>query len=351
MATVIEMMQQQTEFIACLRDQLQRHPAMDSRDVCKLCYQAACGAEHLLTDHAAAWARLQQEWAETPVRDEPLYEPLSATYCRVNLGAWKGQGLPVEWLFRIFTGGTPCGAPNVGLYLDWAEPVLKSCGFSMDQWRDFRAQYESDGMPALHHSEAYRAAEQPAYRLAERRYMVLLPILQQLATMATAVIAIDGQAGAGKSTLAQLLAQVLGAGVVYMDDFFLPPFLRTAERLAEPGGNVHYERFVEQVLPYLKKPAVFSYDRFDCSVMQYNGVRQVADAPYRIVEGSYSHHPHFEDYMNLRVFVSVDAAEQMRRIRIRNGADMAERFRKEWIPMEEQYFAAYAVRNRADIIL
>ena len=32
-----------------------------------------------------------------------------------------------------------------------------------------------------------------------------------------------------------------------MDDYFLQPYQRTEERLAEPGGNVDYERFKEEI--------------------------------------------------------------------------------------------------------
>ena len=53
------------------------------------------------------------------------------------------------------------------------------------------------------------------------------------------VIALDGRAAAGKSTLAAALAETLQAAVSHMDDFFLPLALRTPQRLAQPGGNIH----------------------------------------------------------------------------------------------------------------
>ena len=45
------------------------------------------------------------------------------------------------------------------------------------------------------------------------------------------LIAIDGRCGAGKTTLPQRLQQELGGRVFHMDDFFLRPVQRTAERL------------------------------------------------------------------------------------------------------------------------
>ena len=165
------------------------------------------------------------------------------------------------------------------------------------------------------------------------------------------IIAIDGMSGSGKSTLARIIAGRYNSNIFHMDDFFLPPELRSEERLADPGGNVHYERFCEDVLPYLKSPELFSYRIFDCSRMDYNGESTVRNTPIRIVEGSYSHHPKFGKYADLFVFSDVDAVEQMRRIRLRNGEEKAQMFAKKWIPMEERYFAAFEIKTHADAII
>ena len=165
------------------------------------------------------------------------------------------------------------------------------------------------------------------------------------------VIAIDGRAASGKSTLAEQLSELLGADVIHMDDFFLPTELRSEERLTEPGGNVHYERFCEEVLPYLNSPEVFSYRIFDCSRMDYNGARGISNTQIRIVEGSYSHHPKFGKYADLFVFSDVDAEEQLRRIRVRNGEEKAQIFAKKWIPMEERYFAAFGTKTHAGAVV
>ena len=165
------------------------------------------------------------------------------------------------------------------------------------------------------------------------------------------VIAIDGRAASGKSTLAEQLSKLLDADVVHMDEFFLPPELRSEERLAEPGGNIHYERFCEEVLPYLKSPATFSYRIFDCSRMDYNGERGISNAQIRIVEGSYSHHPKFGKYADLFVFSDVEEEEQLHRIRLRNGEEKVQVFAKKWIPMEERYFAAFGIKTHADAVI
>ncbi|MBR4873950.1 MAG: hypothetical protein IKV00_08955, partial [Clostridia bacterium] len=159
----------------------------------------------------------------------------------------------------------------------------------------------------------------------------------------------DGPCASGKSILGAALSRIYRCPLVHMDDFFLRPEQRTPERLAEPGGNVDYERFAREVLPRLRDTAPFSYGVFDCSVMEITGKRPVEAAPVRVVEGSYAHHPAFGDYADIKVFSNVDAEEQMTRIKARNGAAMAARFRDEWIPREEAYFSAFRIREGAHV--
>lgn len=164
------------------------------------------------------------------------------------------------------------------------------------------------------------------------------------------VIAIDGRSGAGKTTLANRLAESLGAGVIHMDDFFLPEHLRTDQRLSQPGGNVHYERFKEEVLPYLNHKEAFSYVPFNCKTMDYGKPCLVKASPWRIVEGAYSCHPYFGDYMDIRVFCHIEPEEQDKRILLRNGAEGLKAFKSRWIPMEENYLKTYEIQRKADFI-
>ncbi len=347
-------------FAEYLTEQIQIHPVMQPQDVTKLCYQAAFGAEHLLSDTAAAKRYFNAEFEAVSERDVPLYEEISPEVCRVNLAAWKASGLPSEWLFSMFvhSASVPHGSQRLfAEYLETAECIVKrgKMVFSEDEWQEYQRKYQEMGQPSVHHSQRYRDSEYPAYRIVNRQFLTVLPILFEASKYAEkkqiTVIAIDGRAAAGKSTTAQILKWILNADVIEVDDFFLPPVLRTEERLAKPGGNVHYERFTEEVLPNLRKEDGFSYRRFDCSRMDYDGRRTVGTSLWRIVEGSYSLHPIFGEYADLKVFLNVKAEEQKRRIVLRNGNEMAAMFETRWIPMEECYFEAYHVKENADIVL
>ena len=343
-------------FETYFREQLHNHPSAQPRDVVKLCFQAAFGAEHLLQDMDRAKAYLLKEFEETKAKDLPLLEPISAEICRVNLAAWKYHGLPVEWLFQMFAasfGKRENGEALFREYLKTAGSVWAAENRSLEELEAYLSAYMKEGLHPVHHSDVYREAEQPAYRIVDRKFEKLFPILQRVAERRgkSCIIAIDGRAASGKTTMAGLLKTILQTDVVQMDDFFLPLELRTAERLQQPGGNVHYERFAEEVLPYLKEKDAFAYGVFDCSRMDYHGRREIGAGNIRIVEGSYSCHSFFGEYPDIRVFSDVAPEEQMQRIVKRNGTQMAEMFRTRWIPMEEAYFKAYEIKEKADICL
>ena len=349
-----------TDLTIYLLEQMKKHPSLQPRDVVKLCYQAAFGAEHLLQDLAGAKAYLEKEFAEVTAAEGALYEPISDDICRVNLAVWKYCGLPVEWLFRMFAASPVLegnGEEQFLHYLKQAETVLESTtvGISAGEFQGFLQEYLKEGIRPVHHSEIYRQQEQPAYRIINRRFSRLFPILQKAEekqrTDRPCIIAIDGRAASGKTTLAKDLQKILEADTIRMDDFFLPMELRTAERFAQPGGNVLFERFAAEVLPFLSDPEPFSYGIFDCGRMDYHGRREIQKREFRIVEGSYSCHPVFGDYADITVFSDVEPKEQMDRILKRNGAEMAEMFCTRWIPLEEAYFQAYQIAEKTEIQL
>lgn len=326
-----------------LQEQISLHPSMQPQDVVKMCYQAAFGAEHLLADKDAAFTWLQKEFEEVKVTEvsERLYEQIDDKVCRINLREWKRRDMPLIWLFRIFVESAsfvnPYGEESFAQCLSEAEMLIQqgAFSFSVKEWEETKKQ------GPVHHSETYRQQEQPAYRIACSRYIRLFPILERIAQLPQDeihTIAIDGRCASGKTTMAGMLAKVLEAGVIHMDDFFLPLKLRTEDRFATPGGNVHYERVRDEVLPKLKTAEAFSYQRFDCSKMALGDFVAVIGSHYYIVEGAYSCHPALGEYMSLKVFSDVESEEQLERIRRRDGEEMLKNFQSYWIPMEEAYF-------------
>ena len=339
-------------FRECVGEQLRKHPSMQPEDLLKLCFQAARGPGHILGHIEAAKKSFDAEYAVVvPHPEKPLYEIVSPDFMRVDLGAWKASGMPSEWLFRMFAASArhfADGDEVLKKYLAAAEDMLDG------EKRKRFAAMRRNAVAAPRHSPAYRAAEAPSYRLVSTRFLNVFPVLRRAAALpgkGIRVIAIDGRAASGKTTLARQLALILETEAVHMDDFFLPPELRTRERYAEPGGNVHYERFMAEVLPHLKEPSGFSYRIFDCAAMKYGEARKIGPSMWRIVEGAYSLHPKFGNYADVKVFYDIAPEEQMRRITLRNGERGARMFRERWIPLEESYIDRCAPRSRADLVI
>lgn len=135
-----------------------------------------------------------------------------------------------------------------------------------------------------------------------------------------------------------------------MDHFFLPLNLRTKSRLEEIGGNVHYERFIEQVLKNIKAKKNFSYDVFDCSKMEYLDKKEIILEKFVIVEGTYSTHPKFDKYYDVGIFMDVNKNLQQERLLEREGKEQFKNFQKKWIPMEESFFKVNFEKNNFNYI-
>lgn len=163
-------------------------------------------------------------------------------------------------------------------------------------------------------------------------------------------VAVDGVCGGGKTTLGKALASVYDCNLFHMDDFFLRTAQRTPERYAEPGGNVDYERFREEVLDRLADAPGFTYRRFDCGKMELGESYTVPYKKLNIIEGAYSCHPYFGDIYQVRFFIDLPAGKQKERILARNGVQMYGRFAEEWIPMENRYFDTFGIREKCMVM-
>ena len=181
------------------------------------------------------------------------------------------------------------------------------------------------------------------------------PICQEIdrllvSSKSPVIVAIDGVCGGGKTTLGEWLAMQYDCNLFHMDDFFLRKEQRTKERYEQPGGNVDYERFYEEILKPLLVGKECFYRKFDCSTLTLGEAKRVAWKRLNIVEGSYSQHPYFGNSYQLRVFLDLSPEEQYRRL-LNRVPEKINRFVEEWIPLENQYFEAYGIRDKSMCIV
>ena len=185
---------------------------------------------------------------------------------------------------------------------------------------------------------------------AEAAYVILNRIKEIRKERGRCLVAIDGNSGSGKSTLAAQLAAASGATLFHMDDFFLPPQLRTEARLDTPGGNIDSERFVKEIIKGLEKGKTFSYRAFSCKNSSY--IEKTAPhSTVNIFEGVYSMHPDWQAELNLKVFLQIPPEVQQDRILHRSGPEQLKKFTELWIPLENRYFEFYGIRESCDYIV
>ena len=337
-----------------------RYPNMRPQDAVKLVYQSVYGAGHLVSDPTEASTRLKAEFVSSPSINIPLTEEIGESRVRLYLNSTQCLEKDLDLLAFLFTEGakTPTVGPEA---MDTPLAVLREMSaageapFSCSELEEYLSQYDAAGRPMVSHTETYRAAYHPSYRVMEKELLRLLPLFsaieEKLLTGTSFTVAIDGMAAAGKSTLGTLLQKRYHCNLIHMDDFFLPPELRTPDRFATPGGNVHHERFKAQVQTGLSTGKSFTYDLFDCHSMSYTSKLTVTPNTLTVIEGSYALHPSLRDFYDLKVFYPIDSKLQLERILKRNGEECMLRFRDRWIPLENEYIAACGVKECADFVL
>ncbi|MCI7736644.1 MAG: hypothetical protein MSL26_05815 [Clostridiales bacterium] len=338
--------------------QLSRYPAAQMADLLKALYQSVMGCGHFAPEESRARARLLGELhALSPAAaDAPLFEELGS-FSRAHLAPCQRALVQPETLLRLFllSAGAETPERRKALAAAVAQIPALALPFDAEAVRRQTQAYLVCGCPPLHHSEAFRAAYAPAYRVVRTELARLLPLLARvdalMARSSRAVVAIDGCCASGKTTLAALLGEIYGADVLHMDDFFLRPGQRTPERYAAPGENVDHERFFEEVLLPLSQGRPYLYRRYDCQSGTLLPGQTRAPGRLTIVEGSYSLHPSLSPRYGLRILLTLDGQAQSARILARNGAAMHERFCSLWIPLENRYFEQTGVLRRCDLAL
>lgn len=334
------------------------YPALTLTDLFKALYQSAFGCEHLVADPSAAEAYIAAEAESARPCGRKSVEPLDGPYVRVHLDMLK-KGLSARTLARLFALSAE---HRDGAQAEFEKKLAVltemirqgELPFDANEAERSISAWRAAGFPPCHHSEAFRQAYAPAYRLVKAAYAPLLPLLLEvdarLAQGKRTVLAIDGPCGSGKTTLAALLARLYDCPVFHADDFFLRPEQRTPARFAEPGGNLDRERLLEEVLAPLRQGQPVSFRRFDCHSLTLLPPVAVAPSPLAVVEGSYSLHPELAPMYDISVCLTLSPELQRRRILARNGEEMARRFFERWIPLEQAYFDAMKPQTRCGFL-
>lgn len=340
-------------------DQCRRWPDLLPQDLLKALHQSVFGCGHYVAE--SEQNRLVNELRSLPQGcPDRGVEPMDGSFCRLHLGGKLTEGIQPATLYRLFylSAQAPRGTrEELDQKLDVLLEVAREGGLPWTYEKTASAveAWKRQDCPAVHHTELFEQRMLPAYRVIRREFIWMLPLLAQvdklIQSQCGGVVAIDGGSAAGKSTLAHCLEKIYDCQVYHMDDFFLRPEQRTPRRLAEPGGNVDRERFMEQVLLPVSRGEPVWLQRYNCKTQTLSEPVECAPKALTFVEGVYAAHPALAWRYDLSAYVSVDPELQRTRILERNTPEEQERFFQEWIPMENHYFEATKIDERCDLVL
>jgi len=179
-------------------------------------------------------------------------------------------------------------------------------------------------------------------------------IRQILNRQPRALIAIDGMAASGKTTLAKALSSRFSScAIVHMDDFTMPFEARYPGYFENTLSTADVARFDREVLSPLLCGEAAVYRPYRCHPVPgfLAPVRVAAGTRLIIVEGAYCLHPALCDRYDLRVLMTIPSALQQERIRARNGEAQLQHFLTSWIPMENRHIQARSLRSRCDLVI
>lgn len=331
---------------------------MAPADAVKLAFQNEFGAAHL-DDGRDEEREIGDEMRLAQVCSRDSAEYIGNRGARLFLTSREGLELGAGLVSKIFDASLKAQGSAQGfesklftLRQAVADNLFSFAAPEYDGWLE---KYRREGCPPPGHSKIYKESYKPHYRVVDSYYIRLLGLIGMLADRLKhkprLIVGIDGMAASGKTTAAQLLKKVFDASIIHADHFFLPEAMRTENRLKEPGGNFHRERFESEVIELLGEAKEFLYRPYNCKTKKYDAPRMVAPRALTIIEGAYCLHPAIASRYDLKVFIRVGPEEQHSRIQKRNGKLSAKDFADRWIPLENRYIKELEIENHCDLVI
>jgi len=154
----------------------------------------------------------------------------------------------------------------------------------------------------------------------------------------TTVVAVDGPAGSGKTTLAGALASAGAAQLVHMDDLYL----------GWSGLEASADRLREEILAPLWLGRVGRYRRYDWHAEALAETHEVTPGGMLVVEGVGCVRAGTRGFFSVIVWVAADDAMRLARGLARDGS-AAEGHWRDWMREERDVFARARTRELAHL--
>lgn len=161
----------------------------------------------------------------------------------------------------------------------------------------------------------------------------------------THIIAIDGHAGAGKTTLAKELTLALSVhrqvGLIHLDEIYAGWDLALSNSLTES---------LSQILKSIATNKPITVPIYDWAAGRFNSTREIAPCDLIIIEGVGSAQRIVRELATVTIWIDIDPTTGLRRVLDRDGAAIEEQMGR-WQIREEEHFRADATRENVDFIL
>lgn len=154
-----------------LRRHASKYPMMQPTDGVKLIYQNVFGGGHLIKNPENCLSALQREYENTPQESHaPLLESIGNGLVRVMLNAIDSSDYSIQQLADDFIRSSKEHKGNLNgflIKLDILRKVTDSGAFNFtsEELEAYLEEYREAGYPMVSHSEQYRQAYNPAYRI------------------------------------------------------------------------------------------------------------------------------------------------------------------------------------------
>ena len=151
-----------------------RYPLMEPADAVKLIYQNEFGGGHLIRDEAACAAYLRREYGSVAQSaDAPLTEDIGNGVVRIHLKALNAHGYTLDALAADFIRSASLHTGSKESFLAKLDILREAVqegyfAFSPEELDAYLSTYAKAGYPMVSHSDTYRRAYTPAYRIVLR---------------------------------------------------------------------------------------------------------------------------------------------------------------------------------------
>lgn len=155
------------------------------------------------------------------------------------------------------------------------------------------------------------------------------------------LILIDGPAGSGKTTLAQMLQLELGAEVIHMDDLY--------HGWQDALTNSTINRILQSILVPLAKNQKGTYQKFDWYQNEFSDAVEVSPGIV-ILEGVGAASGPIRKFASYVIWLDVDPQLGLSRVLSRDGTQITQEMLN-WQKIEQEWHKRDSTRSEANLIL